>query len=233
MNATDVETRKGVTRWVVKQILGMLVALAVSFAAAGRFDWMGGWLLFGMLFVQFTATLVFLVPRNPGLYAERSKLQKGTKGWDIPMAILVAYGPLYIMIVGGLDARWSWTQPWPIGLSLIMAVVALLGSACTTWALMVNPFFAATVRIQDDRGQSVITAGPYRIVRHPGYAGATLCNIGIALMMGSPWCLIPLGVFLAGVVVRTALEDRTLRSELAGYTDYCARVRHRLIPGIW
>jgi protein-S-isoprenylcysteine O-methyltransferase Ste14 len=233
MSASHAETRKGVARWVVKQVMGMLLALGVSFAASGRFDWIGGWLMFGLFLVQFLGTLVFLIPRSPGLYAERSRLQKGTKGWDNPLAILVAYGVLYTMIVGGLNARWGWTSPWPLTFSLVMAGVTLLGMAFTDWALMANPFFAATVRIQEDRGQTVVTTGPYRYIRHPGYAGATLSTIGIALMMGTPWCLVPLGVFLAAVVVRTALEDRTLRAELAGYADYCTRTRYRLLPGIW
>jgi hypothetical protein len=109
MNQSEAEKRKGVGLWAVRQVLGALLVLAASFAASGRFDWFWGWLLFGIIVVQFLVTLLFLVPRNPGLYAERYKAQKGTKGWDMPLAVLVAYGPLYILIVGGLAARWEWS----------------------------------------------------------------------------------------------------------------------------
>jgi protein-S-isoprenylcysteine O-methyltransferase Ste14 len=116
---------------------------------------------------------------------------------------------------------------------MAMTGVALLGFSLSTWALTTNSFCSATVCIQEDRGQYVVTTGPYRAVRHPGYAGAVLFNAGVAFMLGSTWCLIPFGILCVAVVVRTAMEDRILRSELPGYIEYCTETRYRLFPGIW
>jgi protein-S-isoprenylcysteine O-methyltransferase Ste14 len=96
-----------------------------------------------------------------------------------------------------------------------------------------NRFFAPVVRIQRDRGHTVATAGPYRIVRHPGYVGMVVCGIAVPLMLGSLWALILAVVGVGVAVLRTALEDRTLQNELEGYREYASRVRYRLIPGVW
>jgi protein-S-isoprenylcysteine O-methyltransferase Ste14 len=96
-----------------------------------------------------------------------------------------------------------------------------------------NRFFSTAVRIQDDRGQTVAQGGPYRYVRHPGYVGFILAGASTALLLGSLWALVPSAISGALLVVRTALEDRTLCAELDGYEEYSRRVRHRLVPGIW
>jgi protein-S-isoprenylcysteine O-methyltransferase Ste14 len=101
------------------------------------------------------------------------------------------------------------------------------------WAILVNRFFSTAVRIQSDRGHHVITNGPYAIVRHPGYAGGVLAFVASALALNSLLVIVPAAIMLAVFVVRTADEDRMLQRELAGYADYSAKVRYRLIPGVW
>ena len=108
-----------------------------------------------------------------------------------------------------------------------------LGYAFAAWAFAENRFFSSVVRIQEDRGHAVCDSGPYRIVRHPGYAGNILPLLGIVLALGSLWTLIPAAVALVIAVIRTALEDRTLLEELPGYQEYARRVRYRLFPGIY
>ncbi len=233
MDENETEIRGGIRRWLVKQLAAILLFSGACFMAAGTIAWLGGWLLLGLLASQLVFTVAFLLPRHRELYAERSKLQAGTKGWDIPLSLVVAYSPLFMGIVGGLDARWHWTQPLPLALRLSMSGVAFVGLSLLMWAMAVNDFFSGTVRIQTDRAQTVATSGPYRTVRHPGYAGALLLDAGIVFMMGSVWCLVPFGVFIVFLVLRTALEDRTLRAELPGYAAYCKRTRYRLLPGIW
>ena len=98
---------------------------------------------------------------------------------------------------------------------------------------MANRFFAAVVRIQEDRGHTVISSGPYRVVRHPGYAGGTWTWLAMPLMLGTLWSYIPAIATVAFICLRTALEDRTLRKELPGYAEYAQRTRYRLVPGIW
>ena len=101
------------------------------------------------------------------------------------------------------------------------------------WALAENRFFSSVVRIQTDRGHVVCDTGPYRIMRHPGYAGNILPLLGIVLALGSLWTIIPAVVALVIAIVRTALEDQTLQEELPGYREYAQRVRYRLLPGIY
>jgi protein-S-isoprenylcysteine O-methyltransferase Ste14 len=99
--------------------------------------------------------------------------------------------------------------------------------------MMSNRFFSAIVRIQKERGHTVVTTGPYRIVRHPGYLGAILHSFALPLLLGSVWGLMPAAVVVVGILVRTIVEDRVLRAQLEGYPEYARRVRFRLLPGVW
>lgn len=103
----------------------------------------------------------------------------------------------------------------------------------TLWAMAANRFFSATVRIQEEHGHSVISQGPYRFVRHPGYTGGIIYQIAVPLVLGSWWALIPSLLAVACFILRTALEDHTLQAELDGYQTYAQRVRYRLLPGVW
>ncbi len=107
------------------------------------------------------------------------------------------------------------------------------GAALFSWSMVVNPFFEKTVRIQTDRGHRVIDTGPYAFVRHPGYLGFVGWTLSAPLLLASAWAFVPAVLSVVGIVVRTALEDRTLQAELPGYPEYAARVRSRLIPGVW
>ena len=138
-----------------------------------------------------------------------------------------------IPIVAALDTRrFHWSTMtlglWPVGAFLFLGGIALSG-----WAMGTNPHFEGTVRIQKDRAHRVIESGPYRYIRHPGYLGLILWALGMPFALGSYWACAPAGFTAAYIVLRTALEDRFLRRNLAGYPDYAARVRSRLLPGIW
>jgi protein-S-isoprenylcysteine O-methyltransferase Ste14 len=138
-----------------------------------------------------------------------------------------------ILPVGALDAgRFHWSAP-PAWAVILGYVAMIAGVAVTGWAQAVNPFFEPGVRIQSERGQHVIDAGPYRFVRHPGYAAALLLFFGMALSLGSLWALVPAAISAAFLVVRTRFEDRLLQRELTGYPAYAHRVRRRLVPGLW
>jgi protein-S-isoprenylcysteine O-methyltransferase Ste14 len=146
------------------------------------------------------------------------------------MALSVGF-PL--VIVAGLDHRFGWSAVFPLWLIVLGIFLIALGYAFSLWALVENRFFSGVVRIQTDRGHVVCDSGPYRIVRHPGYAGNILPLLGIVLALSSLWTLIPAAVALVIAVIRTALEDRTLQEELPGYKEYARRVRYRLFPGIY
>ncbi len=130
------------------------------------------------------------------------------------------------------DGRYHWSRlPWWV--CLMGYTFLIVGLAGMTWAQAVNKFFEATVRIQTDRGHTVIDTGPYAIVRHPGYSAGYLIFVGMPLALGSLWALTPAILLCPLLVLRTIWEDQTLREELDGYREYSQRVRYRLIPGMW
>jgi protein-S-isoprenylcysteine O-methyltransferase Ste14 len=206
---------------------------ATLFIPAGRWNWVWGWALVGIYAVWVSANALILIPRSPELLAERAQRKKGIKDWDTVLMSIVGILTLCKHIVAGLDVRYGWTAPIPVWLQIVTLVIAVLGYALGTWAMAVNAFFSQIVRIQDDRGHTVVTDGPYQFVRHPGYVGVIAFELATPIMLGSLWALIA-GVLAALlVVVRTALEDRTLRKELEGYAEYVQQTRYRLLPGVW
>ena len=213
-------------------VAAALIFAALLFIPAGRMDWGRGWAYVGIIVAGFLFNWWCLTRWNPELIERRMRLGKGTKTWDLVWGALFAPVMIAIYVVAGLEAQdgvLSLTRvAWPVGLALFLAGWALL-----TWSMVVNPFFEKTVRIQTDRGHRVIDTGPYAYVRHPGYVGFAAFMLGTPLLLGSAWALVPALLSVIGIVIRTALEDRTLNAELAGYSDYASRVRFRLIPGLW
>lgn len=213
---------------------GFVMMAAVLLIPAGTWFWPMAWAYLALAAVSLFGTLAYLLKFDPSLLAERMRVHPGTKVWDrflVPLIALVL--PLAELVVAGLDHRFGWTAPYPLVWHLIALVVTAAGVTIIFLAMRANTFFAATVRIQSERAQSVVSHGPYAVVRHPGYTGAMLGNFAVPIVLGSLWALIPAVLYVAVLVVRTALEDGTLQRELAGYTDYAARVRYRLVPGVW
>jgi protein-S-isoprenylcysteine O-methyltransferase Ste14 len=172
---------------------------------------------------------------HPDLIRERARGMgaQDTKPWDKVLAPMLAFGSFFAAIVAGLDHLYGWSAAFPVWANIAALIVIVLGYTFSSWALIVNRFFSGTVRIQTERGHHVVTDGPYRFVRHPGYAGALLGFVLIPLLLDSLWALLPAGLLIAVVVVRTSLEDRTLQAELPGYAEYAQKTRYRLVPGIW
>jgi protein-S-isoprenylcysteine O-methyltransferase Ste14 len=167
------------------------------------------------------------------MLAERAaRTKQDAKRWDT--VLLSVYGLLTICkhVVAGLDARNGWSH-MPTWLQILALAVAALSQALVTWAMTANAYFSKVVRIQEDRGHGVATGGPYRIVRHPGYLGTLAFEVFTPILLGSWWAWIPGLLSATLMLVRTALEDRTLQSELEGYKAYARQVRYRLIPGLW
>ena len=216
---------------LVKLAVVVVIFAVTLFAASGRLDWGMAWVYMGMVVVS---TIVTVKLMDPELVDERSGVSEGAKSWDIPLAFTIGrLGPLACLIVAGLDQRYGWSGQVSQGLQIGGAVVTALGLALGDWAMIVNKFFSPVVRIQEERGQAVVSSGPYGIVRHPGYSAGVWTNLAGPVMLGSWWALIPAGVTVIATVIRTVLEDRTLREELDGYEEYAQRVRYRLLPGIW
>ena len=234
--STQARQAAGARRWVMKALIFTLLMAIVLFGGAGRLDWGAGWVLLGLYAIQQLSTGIGLWRTHPDLLGERAdaRSKAGVKGWDLPLTLLAALLlPLFTLGVAGLDARLGWSAPLAGWLPLAGGLLAALGMALTTWAMLANAYFSGLVRIQAERGHQVATGGPYRVVRHPGYVGAILYDLGVPLLLGSGWALIPSGLAAVLMIVRTALEDRTLHAELDGYAAYAQATRWRLLPGVW
>ena len=224
----------GIKKYLVKSVVAKLIMAAILLISSGRLDWVMGWVLVAVYVTWDSVVALILIPESPELIAERAGLQEGSKRWDIVLASLVAsLTPMATWIVAGLDVRFGWTAQISLALQIAALAIVVLGFVLVTWAMASNKFFSTIVRIQKDRGHTVATGGPYRYVRHPGYVGAIAFQLTTPIMLGSLWALIPGGLSAPLYVVRTALEDKTLQEELDGYKEYAARVRHRLLPGVW
>ena len=210
--------------------------LGVLFIAAGRLQWWEGWAYTGMTLLVLLLSRSLILLKSPDLARERAEAgqREDIKAWDkILLPAIAIYAPLVSWIVAGLDERFGWTPDLPDYIQIIALFMIFLGSMIGTWAMLVNRFFSSQVRIQTDRGQTVVSAGPYRLVRHPGYAGGILSWIAAPVFFSSYWVAVPCVAAITLVIIRTALEDRMLREELPGYREYAQRVRFRLVPGVW
>lgn len=230
------EVRQKVTQWIVQSAFGLIGFGLLLFLSAGRPDWLWGWALVVVLAAFLAAHPLILIPINPELLAERQKGLRDPqiKAWDRWVAALGGgLFPFAAMLIAGLDERFGWTASFPLPLHLAGLATSALGYGLFLWAMASNAFFSEGVRIQEERGHTVATGGPYRYVRHPGYTGAILSLAATPFLLGSLWAMLP-GVIAAGLyVLRTYLEDRMLINELPGYDAYTRRTRFRLVPGIW
>ena len=282
------------SRQWIRLIMVYLFVPLVLLVCGGDFGWWQAWVYALLISAAGVGGRILGERRHPGLTAERQSGEsiQGAKAWDKVLAPLMAISISFpLVIVAGLDHRYGWSLAFPLWLNIIgfiliavgyafgvwafienrffSSVVRIqterghvvcdtgpyrivrhpgyagnilpllgifltaLGYAISAWAFIENRFFSSVVRIQKDRGHAVCDSGPYRIVRHPGYAGNVLPLPGIALALSSLWTLIPAALALVIIVIRTALEDRTLQEELPGYQEYARRVRYRLFPGIY
>jgi len=221
-------------RAIVRLVIVLVVSGAALFLLAGTIDWPAAWAyLAAILIIMLTYTMI-VMRRHPDLANERAHPPTDAKKWDKPLVAVVAgVGPLALIVLSGLDRRFHWSPPMPAWAQVAGLVTGFAGGMFTNWAVAVNRFFSALVRIQHDRGHHVIDRGPYGIVRHPGYAGSAVYMLGIAVALGSRATIAVTLLVIAVSVYRTAKEDRALQEELDGYAAYAERVRYRLLPGVW
>lgn len=203
----------------------------VPFLVAG-FGWRRGWLHVAALATAVTTQGRYVARRNPALRARRSRIRVGTKRWDLWWNALLWPSLASVAVTAALDARGG-GSPLPSWTCLLGVALLAAGFALSAAAMAANPFFEGVVRIQHEVGHRTIEDGPYRRVRHPGYAGLVLWALATPLLLGSARAFVPALATAAWVVLRTALEDALLRRELPGYTAYARRVKQRLVPGLW
>ncbi len=222
-------------RDLTARIVGMFIVFALAlFGAAGTIYWPAGW-IFLILFYAFTVALtVWLLRHNPGLLQERlTGFRPEQKAWDKVFLVVTAILFVAWLVLMPLDAvRFHWSHV-PVWLQVVGTILLLCSFYIFFLAYRENSYLSPLVRLQPERGQTVISTGPYRYVRHPLYSGLLLFTAGTSLLLGS-WYGLLMGLVIDGMVVGRLLgEERMLRRELPGYQEYTTRTRYRLIPHVW
>ena len=216
-----------------KPALGFVLMMAILLPSAGRWNYTGAWLYLLQMVLYSLIYTALMILFNPELLNRRGHfIREGTKSFDFRFFLTWRVSNVIMMLVAGLDVRFSWSYVSP-GVMWAGFFVSLALTLLVIWPMLVNRHFESTVRIQSDRNHRVIDKGPYRLIRHPGYAFAAPGFMLTALMLQSLWALIPGAIGLAAFVWRTAKEDHVLQNELEGYREYAKRVRWKLVPGLW
>lgn len=221
------------TSYLIRHFFGTFIFFAVIFVSAGRLDYQQGLIYVSIGLVM--AILNYTVLRiDSELLKERSKPGEGTKTWDKAILGLSFLVTISMYIIAGLDSgRYHWSPNFHWSLRLLGIILTASGQLLFLIAQKQNRFFSSTVRIQTDREHVVCETGLYKTVRHPAYLGSVIQAAGFPLLFGSLWSIIPVSVLIFLFIIRTALEDRTLRNELKGYPEYSDKTRFRIIPFVW
>lgn len=202
---------------------------------SGRWDWWEAWLYAAICILGFFISRLITGRRHPDLLAERGKTFESVDAekWDKFLAPGLMILGVIIPITAGLEMRLAPPLPYPLIIKIVAALIIIFGYGIGAYAMAINRYFSGVVRIQKERGHEVVSKGPYRLVRHPGYSGAFLANLAIPLLLESTWTLIPVLLSLLVIIIRTSLEDQALHEKLPGYHEYAQKVTFRLFPGIW
>ena len=222
----------GGRRMIIREYLSRVVMLLMLFLISGNWSWSGAWIMLFFALLSIILIHLIVVRPNPDLYNERGAKHNNTKRWDAILLPIYGISGYMVLIIASYDERFQWSAlpAYSIGVGIVFMVLACV---ITTTAMYSNAFFSSTVRIQSERGQTVVDQGPYRIVRHPGYLGGICFYIGCGFLLNSIWAFIPIVLTTLILCIRIKFEEKTLKEELPGYKEYMQKVRFRIFPGIW
>jgi protein-S-isoprenylcysteine O-methyltransferase Ste14 len=225
------------TRAKVGGVLRIAMMPIVFMLPAGTWRWWEAWAVSALYMGYAISIWVYLSREDPELLAERLRSDTShadQKTWDKLLMVAMLVSGIALFVVPGLDVvRFEWSRALPVWAVILAMIVHIPGFVFIGWVMHENTFLSRVVKVDAERGHSVITTGPYAIVRHPMYSAVILLVLSFPVALGSRWGLVPAVIMVSTLVVRTALEDRTLRSELSGYPEYAAQTRYRLLPGLW
>jgi protein-S-isoprenylcysteine O-methyltransferase Ste14 len=231
------EAQPAVWRALLKRIAAVFAIILVMdlllFIPAGRLDWPAAWILSLLYAIFLLVYAVWGTLQAPDLLKERGQVAENVKVWDKVIVAVYTVLLLATLVLAGLDSSRSRGSDMPLALQVLGLAGIILAGSLILWTIRTNAYLGRMVRIQEDRGHQVVTGGPYRHVRHPMYLGIILLFPCMTWFLGSWWALVPASLIAMLMVIRTALEDRTLQAELPGYAEYAQQVRYRLLPGVW
>lgn len=224
-------TKMSIPNILARWLSFVLLFAILLFVPAGTLNWLEAWLFLG-LYVAFSLFAgTWMLKNSPGLLEERLKVEKRPgKGWDMAILLLVGFLFMATLAIAGLGIRFGWPE-LPLAVKALGFAGIVFAFAVIFWVFRENTYVSRVVEVK--KGQTVITTGPYRYVRHPMYVGAIAFFLCVPLALGSFYALIPASVTAIFMIIRTHLEDRTLQKELKGYKEYAKKTRYRLLPWIW
>jgi protein-S-isoprenylcysteine O-methyltransferase Ste14 len=227
--------RISVPKLAINIFVMIAVFVVVLFLPAGTLNWLAGWIFLVLMFAFTIVISIWLMKFNPDLLAERlTGIGKaGQKKWDKYFLVVLAFAFFGWFVLMSLDAmrfRWSQVPNW---LQYIGVLALLVSFYIFYLTFKENTYLSPAVRVQTDRGQTVISTGPYRYVRHPMYGGFVLFAIGTALLLGSVYGILGAALLVGMVAWRAVREEEMLEAELKGYREYKQRVRYRFVPHVW
>lgn len=222
-------------RVIIQMLIFVVLIPMLPLIISGRWDWWEAWIYAITYILAFGISRILAAREHPDIIAERARFlqHEDTKSWDKYLAPLVGITGILALLVVGLDERLGWSAAFSTPVKIVAFVIILAGWLLGSYALIENRYFSGVVRIQRERDHHVISTGPYRWVRHPGYVGGLLTYLATPFFLDSTWAILPVILMTIVLVIRTDLEDKTLHEELEGYRDYAQRVRYRLLPGVW
>ena len=222
-------------RIIIIMLFFIVVVPALPLLISRHWGWWEAWVYLIFCIVSFAISRLLAARKNPDIIKERAQFMQhdNTQSWDKLLAPFSGIGGGLIPLIAGLDALFGWSHAYSINLKILALIIILAGYVLGSYALIANRFFSGTVRLQTERGHHVISGGPYRWIRHPGYVGGILTYLATPIFLDSVWVFLPAVFVTLVLVIRTALEDRFLQNELQGYREFAQRVRYRLFPGIW
>jgi len=218
-----------VLQWTVGE---ELVLAALLFIPAWTIHYWQGWVVLVVFVVSTNAAGIYVALTDPALLERRRKVgpRKEQRPAQRVFALLLILSLNAVVVVSALDHRFGWSHVPPI-VSVVGDLIFGLGLFVVLLTHRANTYPGSSVEVVE--GQTVISTGPYAIVRHPMYVAAVVITVGMPLALGSWWGLLAVLGVIAALVVRILDEESLLRSDLAGYADYTQHVRYRLVPFVW
>ena len=214
---------------LIKVIFGILLVGALVFLPAGTFAYFHGWLFMGLLFIPMVIAGFVMLFKSPELLARR--LDAREKQGD-QKAVVAVSGLMFIagFVIAGLDFRFGWSI-MPMAVTAAASVLFLVAYGLYAEVLRENAYLSRTVKVE--QGQTVVSTGLYGIVRHPMYAATILLFLMMPLVLGSWYAAIVFLIYPALIIIRLKGEEELLCKELSGYSEYCEKVKYRIIPFVW
>jgi protein-S-isoprenylcysteine O-methyltransferase Ste14 len=217
-------------------IIVVIILPLLPMLISWRWNWWEAWIYASTLFFGFLISRILATRKHPGILAERaqSMSRKDAKPWDRVLAPTLAFGSIFVPLIAGFEERFNWTpEPLPIWIKIAAILIMIMAYVFSSWAFIENAFFSGVVRLQTERGHAVCDSGPYKLIRHPGYAGGFWSYVMMPLILDTYWSFIPVLLLSVIMIIRIKLEDQMLHEELLGYSEYASKVKYRLFPRIW